>query len=77
MSLSSTEAEKEMSKEQFPQGWDEARVKNVLKHYEQMDDDAMIADDDAAAELKGQTLMVIPTEYVSAVRELIERKTSA
>jgi hypothetical protein len=66
-----------MSKEQFPQGWDEARVKNVLKHYEQMDDDAMIADDDAAAELKGQTLMVIPTEYVSAVRELIERKTSA
>ena len=66
-----------MSKEQFPPGWDEARVKNVLKHYEQMDDDTMIAEDDAAAELKGQTLMVIPTEYVSAVRELIERKTSA
>ena len=66
-----------MSKEQFPPGWDEARVKNVLKHYEQMDDDTMIAEDDAAAELKGQTLMIIPTEYVSAVRELIERKTSA
>ncbi len=66
-----------MSKEQFPPGWDEARVKNVLKHYEQVDDDTMIAEDDAAAELKGQTLMVIPTEYVSAVRELIERKTSA
>ena len=66
-----------MSKQQFPPGWDESRVKNLLKHYEQMDDDTMIAEDDAAAELKGQTLMVIPTEYVSAVRELIERKTSA
>jgi hypothetical protein len=49
----------------------------VLKHYEQMDDDTMIAEDEAASELKGQTLMVIPTEYVSAVRELIKRKTSA
>jgi hypothetical protein len=66
-----------MSKQQFPPGWDESRVKKLLKHYEQMDDDTMIAEDDAAAELKGQTLMVIPTEYVSAVRELIERKTSA
>jgi hypothetical protein len=66
-----------MSKQQFPPGWDEARVKKLLAHYEQMDDDTMIAEDEAAAELKGQTLMVIPTEYVSAVRELIERKTSA
>jgi hypothetical protein len=66
-----------MSKQQFPPGWDESRVKNLLKHYEQMDDGTMIAEDDAAAELKGQTLMVIPTEYVSAVRELIERKNSA
>jgi hypothetical protein len=66
-----------MSNQQFPPGWDESRVKNLLKHYEQMDDDTMIAEDDAAAELKGQTLMVIPTEYVSAVRELIERKNSA
>jgi hypothetical protein len=66
-----------MSKQQFPPGWDESRVNNVLKHYEQMDDDTMIAEDEAASELKGQTLMVIPTEYVSAVRELIKRKTSA
>jgi hypothetical protein len=66
-----------MSKEQFPPGWDEERVKNLLKRYEQMEDDAMIAEDEAASELQGQTLMVIPTQYVSAVRELIERKTSA
>jgi hypothetical protein len=49
----------------------------LLARYEQMDDDGMIAEDEASSELKGQTLMVIPTEYVSAVRELIERKTSA
>jgi hypothetical protein len=66
-----------MSKQKFPPGWDEARVKNLLQHYEQMDDEVLIAEDEAASELKGQTLMVIPTEYVSAVRELIERKSSA
>lgn len=43
-----------MSNQQFPPGWDESRVKNLLKHYEQMDDDTMIAEDDAAAELKGR-----------------------
>jgi hypothetical protein len=66
-----------MSKEKLPPGWDETRVKKLLARYEQMDDDGMIAEDEASSELKGQTLMVIPTEYVSAVRELIERKTSA
>ncbi|HEY9680649.1 MAG TPA: hypothetical protein V6C86_03565 [Oculatellaceae cyanobacterium] len=66
-----------MSKQQFPPGWDEARVKKLLQRYEQMQDDELIAEDEAAAELQGQTVMIIPTQYVSAVRELIERKTSA
>jgi hypothetical protein len=42
-----------------------------------MDDDAMVAEDKAAQETEGQTLMVVPTELVPAVRELIARKTSA
>ena len=36
-----------------------------------MDDDALTAEDEAAAEAEGQTLMVVPTELVPAVRELI------
>ena len=66
-----------MSKQKFPPGWDEARVQRLMAHYEQMDDDAMIAEDEAAQENEGQTLMVVPTELVPAVRELIARKSSA
>ena len=66
-----------MSKQKFPPGWDEARVQRLIAHYEQMDDDAMVAEDEAAQEAEGQTLMVVPTEFVPAVRELIARKTSA
>jgi hypothetical protein len=66
-----------MSKQKFPPGWDEARVQRLIAHYEQMDDAAMVAEDEAAQEAEGQTVMVIPTELVPAVRELIAKKTSA
>jgi hypothetical protein len=66
-----------MKKQNFPPGWDEARVKRLIARYDQMDDDAMIAEDEAAAEEKGQTLMMVPTTLVPAVRELIARETSA
>jgi len=66
-----------MSKQEFPAGWDEARVQRLIAHYEQMDEDAMVAEDEAAQQAEGHTLMVIPTELVPAVRELIARKTSA
>jgi hypothetical protein len=66
-----------MSKQKFPPGWDEARVQRLIAHYEQMDDDVMVAEDEATQESEGQTLMVVPTELVPAVRELIARKSSA
>jgi hypothetical protein len=66
-----------MSKQKFPPGWDEARVQRLIAHYEEMDDDAMVAEDEAAQEAEGQTLMVVPTDLVPAVRELIARRTSA
>jgi hypothetical protein len=66
-----------MSDQKFPPGWDEARVQRLIAHYDQMDDDALIAEDEAAQEAEGQTLMVLPTELVPAVRELIARRQSA
>jgi hypothetical protein len=66
-----------MSKQKFPPGWDEARVQRLIAHYEQMDEEAQVAEDEAAQEAEGQTMMIVPTELVPAVRELIARKTSA
>jgi hypothetical protein len=65
-----------MKKQKFPPGWDETRVKNLIAHYEQMDEDEMVAEDEAAKELTEQTLMVIPTELVPMVRDLIVRKSA-
>jgi len=63
-----------MNKQTFPEGWDESRVRRLIDHFEQMDDEAMIAEDEAAQELKDQTLMMVPTSLVPAVRELIARE---
>jgi hypothetical protein len=67
-----------MKKEQpYPPGWDEKRVRRLIEHYENLDEDAQVAEDEAAQEAEGQTVMIVPTELVPAVRELIARKTSA
>ena len=66
-----------MSAHQFPRGWDELRVQRLIKHYEQIDEDVEVAEDEAASEAEGQTLMVVPTDLVPAVRDLIARKNSA
>jgi hypothetical protein len=66
-----------MSDQYFPPGWDEARVRRLIAHYDQMDDEAMIAEDEAAQEVEGQSMMIVPTELVPAVRELITRASGA
>jgi hypothetical protein len=66
-----------MKKPTFPQGWNEDRVKRLIAHYDQMDEDAMVAEDEAAEETKDQTLMMVPTDLVPAVRELIARGVDA
>lgn len=37
-----------MNKQHFPPGWDKARVKRLIDHYENMSDEEMIAEDEAA-----------------------------
>ncbi|MBI3355196.1 MAG: hypothetical protein HY038_00195 [Nitrospirae bacterium] len=59
----------------FPPGWDEARVRRVLAHYEAQTEDEAVAEDEAAAEDKTQTVMEIPNELVPAVRELIAKRS--
>ncbi len=66
-----------MSTPKFPPGWDEARVQRLIAHYEQLDNDAQVAEDEAAQETEGQTVMVVPTDLVPQIRELIARRTSA
>ena len=66
-----------MSRQQFPPGWDEERVRQVLAHYENQTEDEQFAEIEAAREAEGFTLMAVPSDLVPEVRALIARKRSA
>lgn len=58
----------------FPPGWDQERVRRVLKHYEEQSDDEALAEDEAAFESTTHTVMEVPVELVPAVRELLAKR---
>ena len=57
----------------FPPGWDEARVRRLLEHYESQTEEQAVAEDEESFADKTQTVMEIPNELVPAVRELLSR----
>jgi hypothetical protein len=61
-------------KQKLPRGWDEARVHRVLEHYENQTEDEAVAEDEAAFNAKGQTVMIVPTELVPRIRQMIARR---
>ena len=58
-------------KADYPQGWDEERVRGVLDHYENQSEDEAVREDVAAFEDPRQTAMAIPNELVPKVRALL------
>jgi hypothetical protein len=64
-------------KQKFPRGWNVARVLKVLEHYESQTEDEAVAEDEAAYQLEGQTMMIVPSELVPAIRRLLSRHRGA
>ena len=65
-----------MNQQNFPQGWDEERVREVLAHYDNQTEDEQFAEIEAAHEAPNTTLMAVPTELVPEVLALLARKGS-
>ena len=63
-----------MTQSKFPVGWDEARVRRVLEHYEAQSDAEAVAEDEAEYEATTHTMMEVPVELVPIVRELIAKR---
>ena len=61
-----------MSQNQLPSGWDENRVKKVLAHYQEQSEDEALAEDEAGV-ASSETVMNVPHDLVSQVRELIAK----
>ena len=71
-----------MKDSQYPQGWDEDRVRRVIDHYERQNEEEAVAEDEATLEDDSLAVVEIPKELVPAVRDMIakyerNRKASA
>lgn len=66
-----------MSKPVLPSGWDDARIRDVLQHYDGQSEDEQADEIEAALTADGITMMAIPAELMDEVRALIARKQSA
>jgi hypothetical protein len=62
-----------MTENNFPEGWDQNGVRKVLTHYDQQPDDDALAEDQAGI-ASSETVMTIPHDLVSQVRELIAKR---
>jgi hypothetical protein len=62
-----------MKQPNFPPGWDEERVRRVLAYYEQQTEDDALLEDEAGVE-PSETVMNVPRDLVSKVRELIAKR---
>jgi len=60
----------------FPKGWNEARVRAVLEHYESQTEDEAVAEDEAAFRNRDQAVMVVPKRLVPAITKLISTQSN-
>jgi hypothetical protein len=59
------------TKQKFPPGWNERKVRAVIQHYEQLSDEQLAREIASAPEMPDETLMSVPAELVPAVQKLI------
>jgi hypothetical protein len=64
-----------VSQNNLPDGWDEDKVRRVLAHYCEQTEDEALAEDEAGVE-SSETVMSVPRDLVSKVRELIAKRHS-
>ncbi len=62
-----------MKQSKSPTGWDEDKVRRVLAYYEEQTEEEALLEDEAGIE-PSETVMNVPHDLVSKVRELIARR---
>ena len=62
-----------MSQTKFPPGWDEDRVRKVLKHYEEQSEEEATAEDEGSSEDRDQTFVEVPNNLLPEIRSLIAK----
>jgi hypothetical protein len=62
---------------QFPAGWNAARVKRAIAHYEHQTDVEATAEDEIAYRSTKATLMKVPVKLVPEVRALLAKRRAS
>ena len=68
---------KQRVKQQFPSGWNEKRVREVIAHYDSQTEEEQAAEIEAVCQTENVTMVAVPTELVSEILALIARKRGA
>jgi hypothetical protein len=55
----------------YPKGWNERKIKALIKHYEKQTDEEAVAEDEAAFKDPRQTVMLVPRALVPKVHKLL------
>ena len=58
-------------KQVFPRGWNEKKVREVIAYYNSQTEDEELAEYEAAMELEGQSVLLVPTRLVPEIRRFI------
>ena len=66
-----------MNQEKFPPGWDADRAGRLIAHYDVLDEEQQVAEDEAAQERPSQTTVVVPVEFMPAIREMLAHRSDA
>ena len=72
-----TRQRKPSPKQVFPKGWDERRVRETIAYYDAQPEADELAEYESALEVEGQSLMLVPSELVPAIRQLIDYRKGA
>jgi hypothetical protein len=62
-----------MKLNEFPAGWNEQTVREIVDYYETQTDEEAAAEHETALSSPDSTVMEVPTELVPVFRELIAR----
>src|ERR1700726_4317404 len=72
--LESISAATIMPKNEFPPGWDERRVRELIAHYEGQTEEEAVAEDEEAFERQSTSMVEEPTELLPGVRGLLGKR---
>ena len=67
-----------MIEQNFPPGWDVDRAKRLIEYYDDLSEDELVAEDEAASkEQQGRVVISVPEELLPAIRQMLAAHGSA